>query len=95
VVPGDASPVRVGDRREVLPAHCCATMNLHRSCVAVRGRRVEAVWPVRLSAVPGGDVERSARTLRCGPIGFRFGTPGIGRQESNVRLACGLRPHFA
>lgn len=41
--------VRVGDRREVLPAHCCATMNLHRSCVAVRGGRVEAVWPIEAS----------------------------------------------
>lgn len=47
VASGDA--VRVGDRREVLPAHCCATMNLHRSCVAVRGGRVEAVWPVEAS----------------------------------------------
>jgi D-serine deaminase-like pyridoxal phosphate-dependent protein len=41
--------VRVGDRREVIPAHCCATMNLHRNCVAVRGGRVEAVWPVEAS----------------------------------------------
>jgi D-serine deaminase-like pyridoxal phosphate-dependent protein len=36
---------RVGDRREVIPAHCCATMNLHRQCVAVRKDRVEAIWP--------------------------------------------------
>ena len=49
VSPGDDTPVRVGERREVLPAHCCATMNLHRSCVAVRGGRVEAVWPVEAS----------------------------------------------
>ena len=40
---------RVGDRREVIPAHCCATMNLHRQCVAVRGGRVQAVWPVEAS----------------------------------------------
>jgi D-serine deaminase-like pyridoxal phosphate-dependent protein len=40
---------RLGDRREVLPAHCCATMNLHRTCVAVRGGRVEAVWPIEAS----------------------------------------------
>lgn len=40
---------RVGERREVLPAHCCATMNLHRQCVAVRGGRVEAVWPIEAS----------------------------------------------
>ena len=44
-----ADGVRVGDRREVIPAHCCATMNLHRSCVAVRGGRVEALWPVEAS----------------------------------------------
>jgi D-serine deaminase-like pyridoxal phosphate-dependent protein len=40
---------RVGERREVLPAHCCATMNLHRQCVAVRKGRVEAVWPIEAS----------------------------------------------
>ena len=49
VAPGDGEAVRVGDRREVLPAHCCATMNLHRSCAAVRGGRVEAVWPIEAS----------------------------------------------
>jgi D-serine deaminase-like pyridoxal phosphate-dependent protein len=40
---------RVGDRREVIPAHCCATMNLHRACVAVRGGKVEALWPIEAS----------------------------------------------
>jgi D-serine deaminase-like pyridoxal phosphate-dependent protein len=40
---------RVGDRREVFPAHCCATMNLHRQVLAVRGGRVEAVWPIEAS----------------------------------------------
>jgi D-serine deaminase-like pyridoxal phosphate-dependent protein len=39
----------VGARREVIPAHCCATMNLHRQCVAVRKERVEAVWPIEAS----------------------------------------------
>jgi D-serine deaminase-like pyridoxal phosphate-dependent protein len=42
-------PVKVGDRREVIPAHCCATMNLHRQCLAVRRGRVEAVWPIEAS----------------------------------------------
>jgi D-serine deaminase-like pyridoxal phosphate-dependent protein len=41
--------VSIGERREVLPAHCCATMNLHRTCVAVRGGIVEAVWPIEAS----------------------------------------------
>jgi D-serine deaminase-like pyridoxal phosphate-dependent protein len=40
---------RVGDRREVIPAHCCATMNLHRACVAVRRGKVEALWPIEAS----------------------------------------------
>jgi D-serine deaminase-like pyridoxal phosphate-dependent protein len=40
---------RVGDRREVIPAHCCATMNLHRQCVAIRQGRVEAIWPIEAS----------------------------------------------
>src|SRR5207245_2251445 len=38
--------VGVGHRVEVIPAHCCATMNLHRQCIAVRQGRVEAVWPI-------------------------------------------------
>jgi D-serine deaminase-like pyridoxal phosphate-dependent protein len=41
--------LRVGDRVEVIPAHCCATMNLHRRCVAVRRGRVEALWPIEAS----------------------------------------------
>jgi D-serine deaminase-like pyridoxal phosphate-dependent protein len=44
-----AEPVKVGDRREVISAHCCATMNLHRACVAVRGGWVEALWPIEAS----------------------------------------------
>ena len=41
--------VHIGELRQVLPAHCCATMNLHRTCVALRGGRVEAVWPIEAS----------------------------------------------
>jgi D-serine deaminase-like pyridoxal phosphate-dependent protein len=41
--------VKVGDRFEVLSAHCCATMNLHRSCVGVRKGLVEEVWPIEAS----------------------------------------------
>jgi D-serine deaminase-like pyridoxal phosphate-dependent protein len=44
---GDAP--RVGESREVIPAHCCATMNLHRSCVAVRRGTIEAIWPIEAS----------------------------------------------
>lgn len=48
-VEAEPMPVKVGDRREVIPAHCCATMNLHRQCVAVRGGKVEAIWPIEAS----------------------------------------------
>jgi D-serine deaminase-like pyridoxal phosphate-dependent protein len=41
--------VTVGDRMEVFPAHCCATMNLHRLCIAVRQGRIEALWPIEAS----------------------------------------------
>jgi D-serine deaminase-like pyridoxal phosphate-dependent protein len=45
---GGQGPGR-GERREVYPAHCCATMNLHRKMVAVRGGVVEAEWPIEAS----------------------------------------------
>src|SRR5262249_33457748 len=41
--------MRVGDRREEIPASSGATVNLQRQCVAVRGGRVEAVWPIEAS----------------------------------------------
>jgi D-serine deaminase-like pyridoxal phosphate-dependent protein len=49
LVDSSDTTVAVGDRREVLPAHCCATMNLHRQCLAVRKGRVEALWPIEAS----------------------------------------------
>jgi len=45
----DDPAIQVGDRVEVVPTHCCATMNLHRNCVAVRKGRVEALWPIEAS----------------------------------------------
>jgi D-serine deaminase-like pyridoxal phosphate-dependent protein len=42
-------PPEVGERREVFPAHCCATMNLHRRCVAHRSGVVEVEWPIEAS----------------------------------------------
>lgn len=41
--------LQIGAHVEVIPAHCCATMNLHRNCVAVRRGRVEAFWPIEAS----------------------------------------------
>jgi D-serine deaminase-like pyridoxal phosphate-dependent protein len=49
IVESSDSGVRVGDCFEVFPAHCCATMNLHRECVAVRKGVVQAVWPIECS----------------------------------------------
>src|SRR5262245_362504 len=40
---------RIGERREVFPAHCCATMNLHRNCVAIRNGIIEHHWPIEAS----------------------------------------------
>jgi len=48
-VDSDDASIRVGSRVEIVPAHCCATMNLHRHCVAVRKGRVEAAWPIEAS----------------------------------------------
>ncbi len=48
-VESDDATVRVGQQREVIPAHCCATMNLHRTCLAIRKGKVEAVWPIEAS----------------------------------------------
>jgi D-serine deaminase-like pyridoxal phosphate-dependent protein len=45
----DDPAIRVGSRVEIIPTHCCATMNLHRQCIAVRNSRVEAVWPIEAS----------------------------------------------
>ncbi len=45
----NTADVKVGDRREVLPAHCCATMNLHRQCLGIRRGKVESVWPIEAS----------------------------------------------
>lgn len=45
----DDAAVQIGQRVEVIPTHCCATMNLHRHCVAVRQGRVETLWPIEAS----------------------------------------------
>jgi D-serine deaminase-like pyridoxal phosphate-dependent protein len=49
IVDSSDAAVKIGDRFEVLPAHCCATMNLHRNCIAVRSGKVEALWPIEAS----------------------------------------------
>lgn len=42
--PGDT--LRLNDRLRLVPGHCDPTSNLHDWFVAVRGDRVEALWPV-------------------------------------------------
>lgn len=49
VVESSDDSIVVGDRVEVYSGHCCATMNLHRQAVAVRGSNVEAIWPIEAS----------------------------------------------
>ncbi len=39
----------VGDRVAIVPTHGCATMNLHRQCLAMRNGRVEHVWAIEAS----------------------------------------------
>jgi len=41
----DADP-KVGDKVELIPSHCCTTINLHDRYYACRGDRLEAVWPI-------------------------------------------------
>ncbi len=38
--------LHVGDRLEIIPSHVCTTVNLHDRYYAVRGGRLEAVWPI-------------------------------------------------
>jgi D-serine deaminase-like pyridoxal phosphate-dependent protein len=49
LVESSDSRIQIGDRFEVFPAHCCATMNLHRVCYGIRHGLVEAVWPIEAS----------------------------------------------
>lgn len=49
VVEASDDSVAVGDRLQIYSGHCCATMNLHRQAIAVRGRNIEAIWPIEAS----------------------------------------------
>jgi len=41
-----AIKLRVGDKVEVIPNHCCATTNLHDEIMAVQAGEVTEIWPV-------------------------------------------------
>lgn len=49
VVESSDDALAVGDRVEVYSGHCCATMNLHRQAIAVRGGQIETIWPIEVS----------------------------------------------
>ena len=38
--------LRIGDKIRLVPGHCDPTVNLYDWYVAIRGDRVEAVWPI-------------------------------------------------
>ena len=44
-----AAQLQVGAKVEVVPSHCCGTVNLHRRAFATRAGRVEAVWAIEAS----------------------------------------------
>ena len=37
---------RLGDKLKLIPGHCDPTVNLYDWYIAVRGGRVEALWPI-------------------------------------------------
>jgi len=43
---GSASKPRIGEVVSVVPNHCCVVTNMMDEVHAVRGGKVEAVWPV-------------------------------------------------
>ena len=45
-IPAGAAPLRLGDKVMLIPGHCDPTVNLHDWYVAVRGGRVESLWPI-------------------------------------------------
>jgi D-serine deaminase-like pyridoxal phosphate-dependent protein len=44
-VPQD-SPIRIGDRIEIIPSHGCTTSNLYSEFVVHRSGLVSAAWPI-------------------------------------------------
>lgn len=38
--------LRPGDKVEIIPSHCCTTINLHDSMYGIRKGRLEVVWPI-------------------------------------------------
>lgn len=38
--------LRVGEKIQLIPSHCCTTCNLHERYYGIRNERVEEVWPI-------------------------------------------------
>ena len=38
--------LKVGDKVEIVPLHCCGTVSLHDDLYCVRNDQVEGVWPI-------------------------------------------------
>ena len=43
---GATNRLHLGDKIRLVPGHCDPTVNLYDWYVAIRGDRVEAVWPI-------------------------------------------------
>lgn len=43
------APPAIGEKRQLISGHCCATMNLHRQVVAHRSGIIQEVWPIEAS----------------------------------------------
>ena len=43
---GAGTSLKPGDKIEVLPSHCCTTINLHDKWYGIRDGRVEAIWDI-------------------------------------------------
>lgn len=52
-VAADGAPMALGERVRLVPGHCDPTVNLYDWIVALRGERVEAVWPIEARGALG------------------------------------------
>jgi D-serine deaminase-like pyridoxal phosphate-dependent protein len=43
---GSENRLSVGDKVELIPSHCCTTVNLHDNFYVTRKEKVEAIWPI-------------------------------------------------
>ncbi|MBZ5529558.1 MAG: DUF655 domain-containing protein [Acidobacteriia bacterium] len=46
LVPKQGITLNVGDKVELIPSHCCTTVNLHDTYYGIRKDEVETVWPI-------------------------------------------------